>query len=244
MSEIKFPTEEIKLPSNGLIYHKDNPLSSGVVEMKYMTAREEDILTNPNFIERGVVLDKLLESMIVSKIDVKDLVVGDKNALFVASRILGYGADYAFTYKGENHNINLSELKNKEFDSKLLKDGEFNSFEYTLPSSKVLITFKILNGHDEHKIEKELEGLEKVSKANSKPLTTRLKHLITSVDGDSDPKTIREFVDNYLLARDSRAFREYAKSIQPDINLTYTLDGGEEVTIPIGITFFWPDFEG
>jgi len=89
----KFPTEIVELPSKGLVYPQDNPLSSGKIEMKYMTAKEEDILTNQSYIQNGTVLDKLLQSLIVSKIDYKDLIVGDKNALLIAARILGYGKD-------------------------------------------------------------------------------------------------------------------------------------------------------
>ena len=95
MSEFKFPTEVIDLPSKGLVYPESNPLSSGTVELKYMSAKEEDILTNQNFIEKGTVIDKLLQSMIVSKINYDDLILGDKNAILVAARILGYGADYS-----------------------------------------------------------------------------------------------------------------------------------------------------
>jgi hypothetical protein len=96
MTELNFPTEIIELPSKGLVYPKGNPLSSGKVEMKYMTAKEEDILTNQSYIQEGTVLDKLLQSLIISKINYNDLIVGDKNALLVASRILGYGKDYTF----------------------------------------------------------------------------------------------------------------------------------------------------
>ena len=97
----KFPTEMVELPSKGLVYPEDSPLRSGQVEMKYMTAKEEDILTNQNYIKQGIVLDKLLKSLIVSKIDYDDLILGDKNAIIVAARILGYGKDYTFKYKGE-----------------------------------------------------------------------------------------------------------------------------------------------
>jgi hypothetical protein len=68
-----------------------------------------------------------------------------------------------------------------------------------------------------------------------------MKYMITSVGGDEDTKTIREFVDNYLLAKDSRALREHMRDTQPDVDMTYVLDSGEEVTIPIGLNFFWPD---
>jgi hypothetical protein len=96
-NKFSFPTETVDLPSKGLIYPETSPLSSGKIEMKYMTAKEEDILTNQAYIQKGTVLDKLLESLIVTKgINVKDLIVGDKNALFVAARVLGYGKDYSF----------------------------------------------------------------------------------------------------------------------------------------------------
>ena len=240
MSEFKFPTEEIELPSKGLIYPKDNPLSSGKVEIKYMTAKEEDILSNQSYIQKGNVLDKLLESVIISKINIKDLIVGDKNAILIATRILGYGKEYKVDIQGEEHTIDLSTLENKPFDESLISQGK-NEFNYTLPSTDTKITFKILTGNDESKIERELTGLKKINKEASPDLSTRLKYMITSVDGEVGAKEIREFVDNYLLARDSRALREYVKTVQPDVDLNYTLDGGEEVTVPIGLSFFWPD---
>ena len=113
MTEFTLPTEVIELPSKGLIYPKDNPLSSGKVEMKYMTAKEEDILTNQSYIQKGIVIDKLLQSLIVSKINYSDLIVGDKNAIMVAARILGYGKEYEFTSGGEQYNIDLSTIENK-----------------------------------------------------------------------------------------------------------------------------------
>ena len=240
MTELNFPTEIIELPSKGLVYPKGNPLSSGKVEMKYMTAKEEDILTNQSYIQDGTVLDKLLQSLIISKINYNDLIVGDKNALLVASRILGYGSEYTFNYRGKEYTIDLSTLDNKSFDESLITPGE-NEFNYTLPSSGTKLTFKILTSADDKKIDAEIKGIKKVNKNASPELTTRLKYLITSVNGDRETKTIRDFVDNYLLARDSRALREYIKQIQPDINLNFTDDSGEEVAIPINLSFFWPD---
>ena len=238
--KFKFPTEMVDLPSKGLIYPEDSPLSKGKIEMKYMTAREEDILTNQAYIKQGVVLDKMLQSLIVTKINYDDLIVGDKNALFIAARVLGYGGNYTFEYDGQSHTVDLSTLNNKEFDESLITKG-VNEFYFTLPHSNTKITFKILTSADEKKIEKELNGLKKINKDNSPELSTRLKYIITSVGGDKDEKTIREFVDNYLLARDSRALREYIKTIQPDVDLSYTLSSGAEVTIPISLNFFWPD---
>jgi hypothetical protein len=242
MAELKFPTETIELPSKGLIYPEDNPLSSGKVEMKYMTAKEEDILTNQSYIQKGIVLDKLLQSLIVDKsIDIDDLIIGDKNALLIASRVLGYGSKYPVKIKGKDVSIDLSTLENKEIDFSFFEQGK-NEFSYTLESTGNVITYKLLTGKDEKLIEKEIAGLKKINSDASPELTTRLKQMILSVNGDTEKKTIRDFVDNYFLARDSRAFREHIKNTQPDVNLNVTLDSGEEVAIPIGLSFFWPDY--
>ena len=240
----KFPTEVVDLPSKGLVYDKENPLSSGKIEMKYMTAKEEDILTNQSYIQKGTVLDKLLETLIVSECNYKDLVVGDKNALLIAARILGYGSEYEFTWKNETVKIDLSVLDNKPLDETQFEQGK-NEFPFTLPKSGTIITFKLLTHSDEQKIENELKGLKKINKNSSPELSTRLKHMIISVDGSDDIKEIREFVDNYFLAQDSRAFRNHIRDFQPDVNLKIpvdTVEGGEEdITIPIGLNFFWPD---
>ena len=241
MSEFKFPTEEVDLPSKGLLYPKDNPLSSGKVEIKYMTAKEEDILTNQSFIQKGTVLDKLLQSLIINKdIKTEDLFVGDKNALFVAARILGYGKEYKVTIAGKSETIDLTELENKPIDEELFSKG-VNKFTYKLENTGTILEFKLLNGHDEKKIERELAGLKKISPNTSPELTTRLKHVLLSVDGKEETKDIRDFVDNYFLARDARAFRQYVSDLSPDVNMEYVLEGGEVVTVPIGLNFFWPD---
>ena len=242
MSEFKFPSEEIELPSKGLVYPKDNPLSSGKVEVKYMTAKEEDILTNQSYIKKGTVLDKLLESVLVNKkINVKDLILGDKNALLIATRILGYGAKYEFLKLGNVHVVDLTDIENTEFSKKDIVNVGVNEFPFTLPHSKANITYKILDGHDESKIDREIKGLEKINKNNVPALSTRLKYIITSVEGDSERKTVREFVDKHLLAIDSRALRDEIRAKQPDVNLELTDDAGEEVVIPIGVNFFWPE---
>ena len=130
--------------------------------MKYMTAKEEDILTNQNFIKNGTVINKLLQSLIVTPIDYNDLFIGDKNAILIAARILGYGADYTFEYTSpktgetEEVTIDLTELKDLELDESLMVEGR-NEFEFTLPTSKVNITFKFLTHRDEEKIQKEYE---------------------------------------------------------------------------------------
>lgn len=242
MSEFKLPTEVVELPSKGLLYPEDNPLASGQVEIKYMTAKEEDILTNQSYIKKGIVLDKLLQSLIIDKaIKYDDLIVGDKNALLIGARILGYGSTYEFEYDGERQTVDLSTLENKPFDENSITKGK-NEFEYELPKSKTKVSFKILDGRDERLIERELEGLKKINKDASPELSTRLKYIITAIEDNPDKKGVREFVDNYLLAQDSRALRNYIKLVQPDVDLTFFPDGTNyETTIPIGLSFFWPD---
>jgi len=240
--KFKFPTEVVELPSKGLVYPEDNPLSSGKVEMKYMTAKEEDIITNANYITKGIVIDKLLQSLIVSKIDYNDLVVGDKNALLIAARVLGYGKDYSFSYYGEEHTVDLSTLENKEIDES--KFNHKNEFEFTLPYSGTNITFQLMTQGIETKIDRELKGLTKLKKEVIPEMSTRMKYLILSIDGDSEVKVVREFVDNYLLAKDAKALRDHIVEFQPDVDFTYDIEINgeiEEIQIPITSNFFFPD---
>jgi hypothetical protein len=236
----KFPTEMVDLPSKGLLYPEGSPLRSGQIEMKYMTAREEDILTNQNYIQQGTVLDKLIESLIVTKIDIKELLVGDKNAILIASRILGYGQDYEFENRGTVYKVDLTEMVDKELPEDVNYENG-NNFEFTLPASKNQITFKLLTHGDESAVEQELKGLKKINPNGSPELSTRLKYIITSINGDDDRKTVREFVDNELLARDSRSLRQEIKRISPDVDLTIKGDDGEDIAVPISLNFFWPD---
>jgi hypothetical protein len=244
MSELKFPTEMVDLPSKGLFYPENHPLASGKIEMKYMTAKEEDILTNRAYIEKGIVIDKLLQSLIITKFDYNDLLLVDKNAIMIAARILGYGKDYEFMYKGDKCSIDLSTLEPKNIDESLWKKGK-NEFSYTLPSTGHILTFKLLTHGDEKKISDEVKGLQKIHKDSNPELTTRLKHIITSVDGNSESKTVRQFVDNLLLARDARSLREYIREVTPEIEITFDYDGmngvEEGVNVPINLSFFWPD---
>jgi len=241
----KIPTETVELPSKGLLYPKDSPLSSGTIEMKYMTAKEEDILSNTNYMRKGIVLDKLMQSLIVTEnFDYNQLLIGDKNAIMIASRVLSYGKDYTVNYLGEDIVVDLSKFDNKEVKEELFKDGK-NEFEFKLPKTDNLIKFKLLTHKDQKDIDNELAGLKKLNKDDSSSSTTRLKYIITAVNGTTEKKDIREFVDKYLLASDARALRSYYAQIQPDVDMTFTYtneDGGEEeVALPIGLDFFWPD---
>jgi len=244
MAEYKFPTEMVDLPSKGYFYADGHPLSSGKVEVKYMTAKEEDILTSQNLIQQGLVIDKLLESLIVDKsVNLDDMLIGDKNAIMVAARVLGYGKDYQFTYDGEEQSVDLSTLEPVELDFSKFTKGK-NEFNFKLPNSEREVVFKLLNAKDEKEIDSEIKAKQKISKEQSSELTTRLKKMILSVDGKSEKSHINNFVDNEFLSRDSLAFRQYLSSITPDVDMTTKVvdsTGKEsEVTIPVTLRFFWP----
>jgi len=245
MADYKFPTEVVELPSKGYFYVDGHPLSTGKIEIKYMTAKEEDILTSQNLIQQGTVIDALLQALIVdTSIKVDDLLIGDKNAIMVAARILGYGKNYSFEYDGVEQKADLSKLEPLKVSLNKLSKGE-NNFSFELPNSKRPVTFKLLTGGDEKNIALEIKARQKISKEHSSELTTRLKTLLLSVDGNSDKAHIINFVDNEFLSLDSLAFRKNLKTITPDIDMTTTVvdSNGKEsmVTIPVTVRFFWPD---
>ena len=240
----KFPTEVVELPSKGYFYPEGHPLASGKVEVKYMTAKEEDILTSQNLIEQGIVIDKLLESLVIDKkININDMLVGDKNAIMVASRVLGYGKDYEFAYDGEEQSVDLSKLEPVDIDFTKYTKG-INEFTFELPSSKRSLVFKLLTGGDEKEITLEIAARRKITKEQSFELTTRLKKMIISVDGNSTKAYINNFVDNEFLSRDSFAFRQHLEDITPDVDMSATVvdSAGKEtvVSVPVTVRFFWP----
>ena len=246
----KFPTEMVELPSKGRFYPEGHPLSTGRIEMKYMTAKEEDILTNQSYIKQGVVLDKLFKALIVTKINYNDLLLGDKNAIMVAARVLGYGKDYQISVtnpSGEPQkvDVDLTQLGEKELDwDRFDKEDAFN---FKLPYSKREVVVRLLTHGLQKQIEAELKGLKKLKKEPSE-LTTRYKYTITSVDGETDDATIRKFVDNDLLAIDSRALRKFISSVTPDVDLHINCLSAEtdepfRSRLNIGLDFFWPDTE-
>jgi len=250
-NQYDFPTEVLDLPSKGLLYPKDSPLSSGQIDIKYMTAKEEDILTSTNLLEKGLAIDKLLESIIAdSKIKLDDMLLGDKNAIMIGARVLGYGKDYEIsvtdpdTSLQETVVVDLTTIKNAEVDYSLLEGNE-NKFSFTLPNSKRVLEFKLLTHKDEETISQTQQALQKVNPDDTALFTSRMKHQIISVDGDTSTATINRFVDKEFLTLDTREFRKHLRKITPDVDLRfdYTSQIGEphKVSIPIGVTFFWPD---
>lgn len=248
-----FPCEIIDLPSQGKCYPIGHSLENGTIEIKYMTAKEEDILASQNLIKKGVVLDKLFESVVVQKdLDIGDIFLGDKNAILLATRLLGYGKDYKtevidpFTGEPQQIIIDLSKLSIKEIDfSKLNRD---NKYEFTLPSNKKKITFKLLTHKDDVDINAELQSMSRLTKdksAGTHEVSTRLRYMILDVDGNSDKGFINKWVLNQLKALDSKELRKYIRTISPDVELKYDFTSDitgdtEALDIPFGANFFYP----
>ena len=250
---IQYPSEVVDLPSRGWFYPPESPLASGKVDIKYMTAKEEDILTSQNLIKKGLVLDKLLEALIVTpNVKLDDILVGDKNAIFIAARILAYGKDYKVKFKDPStgddveDTIDLTHLDNKEFDFESHDRGR-NLFDFEFPHSKRRVHWSLLTHADERSIDAELKSLKKFSrdKNQTSEVTTRLKYVIKALDGDEDKSKIKKYVDTELLARDSLAFRNHIKESTPDIDLTFNFESDdtgytERMQLPLGVDFFYP----
>lgn len=251
--DFEFPTQIIDLPSKGLIYPEGHPLHKGNIEIKYMTAREEDILASQNLIKKGVVLDKLFESIVVEEgVDIDDVFLGDKNAILLATRVLGYGPEYKvevtdpFTLEKQKVSIDLSKVKTKDFDEELLNTE--NEYTFKLPTLGIDVEFKLLTHKDEVEINKEIQAKKRLYKGKTVSdfsVTTRLRHMIQSVDGNTDRKYINNWVENGFISIDTKAFRNHIKKISPDMDLTFEfvsdLTGErEELDIPFGVSFFYP----
>lgn len=247
--EFPFPTEVISLPSKGLCYPESNPLSKGEVTIKLMTAKEEDILTSTNLIKKGIQLDKLLESIVVEPgVNVNDLLIGDKNAILITSRILAFGTEYNVTVTDPEEKepvevtVDLSKIKIKEVDESLL--NRENEYDFLLPQSGIPIKFKLLTHGDEIAINRDIEMSEKMTK-QSNEITTRYRRIIVEVSGNRDIGYISNFVVNQLRAADSKSLRKYLAEITPDLDLTFDYvspftGDTEALKIPFGINFFYP----
>jgi hypothetical protein len=251
-TKLDVPTEIIDLPSRGYFYPEGHPLSSGKIEMKYMTAKEEDILSSQSLIKQGVVIDKLLQSLIVTKINYNELLTIDKNAVFIAARVLGYGKDYETEIEcpscgvKSKHVIDLQEFEEKDIDWSKFTKGE-TTHKFVTPVGKKELTLKFLTHGDEKRIEDDAKATKKLNRISGvdSDLTTRLKHIIVAIDGNTDRGLINKSVDA-MLSRDSLALRQYLKEVTPDIDTTFTFScpncdyEQEKMTLPIGVGFFWP----
>ncbi len=244
-----FPTEIISLPSKGLCYPEGHPLAKGEITIKLMTAKEEDILTSTNLVKKGIHIDKLLESIVIEEgVKPEDLLIGDKNAILISSRLLAFGPEYEVTVNDpeENEpvkvNVDLSKIKIKEIDESKL--NRKNEYDFVLPISKTPIKFKLLTHGDEIAINRDVEASQKIVKTSNE-ITTRYRRIIVEVDGNRDLGTINNFVTNRLLAGDSKALRKYISEITPDLDLTFDYESPytgekEALRIPFGVDFFYP----
>lgn len=246
------PVELVPLPSKGRIYGVESPLhGSETVEIRAMTTREEDILTSRALIKKGTVITELIKSCLTDRnIDVREMIAGDRNALMVAIRIMGYGPDYktdiecsSCNQMNKEHEFVLDKLEIKRLEIEPVQPGQ-NLFSFSLPVSKKLVQFKFLTGKDEEEILVTQERMKKLGTENDRLVSSRLKYAVVTVDGKSDRSLVNAFLDK-LIARDSLELRRYMERNEPGIKMTQTFeckhcDNVEEVQIPIGTNFFWP----
>lgn len=248
------PTETVELPSKGFFYAATSPLASGTIEIYQVTARHEDILSNSNLLKKGTVLDEFLKALIATpNVSINDLLIGDKNALFIAARKSAYGEIYTTKVKcpecgaESNVDIDLNTLVGKELKVEGLTKNE-NKLTFKLPNSGKVVTFGLLTHKDEADIDAEMKALAKFSgdKANTPEITTRLKYTIKAIDGDSDRLRIKNFVDTSLTAKDSLALRRYVREVTPDMDMNFGFTCPEcghqtKMSVPLGANFFWPN---
>ena len=242
------PSEVIELPSKGLVYNEGSQLASGKIRMKYMTAREEDILTSDLLIKDGTVIDKLIQSMILDQVNYDDLVIGDRNWLMVAARILGYGSEYKFIQQDPNHSdnqqevtINLNELEFKDIDESQFNNE--NRFNFTLPISKYEIEFQLMNRRLDKEVDKEINKKKFNKDKISRVLSTRTRRMILSINGETDSFKLDKLFYN-ISTRDLKSFRDHLRELQPDVILEYTfisdVDGEvHRLPVPFDTNFFW-----
>lgn len=247
------PIESVPLPSLGIIYPVGTSLyNAQTVDIRAMTAKEEDILTSRALIKKGTVISHLLRSCVVDKtIDIDGMITGDRNAVMTALRITGYGADYTCEVDcpacGEENKqaFNLGELPIKNLKISPVQEGE-NMFEFMLPVTKKVVVFKFLTGKDEIDMSLEAERRKKKLGVESDNfVTTRLQYAILSVGDVKDRNKLNQFVRS-MPAGDSRALRMFMDENEPGVEmkswLTCSSCGEEsEVRLPMGASFFWPD---
>jgi hypothetical protein len=254
--EFDLAMESAPIPSLGLVYPEQSALHNAqTVDIKAITPTEENILMNPAILKRGTVISELIKSCITEKtIDPGEMLSGDRNALVVAIRSLGYGQIYTTQAqcpeceKKQEIDVNLNKLKLQNLDlDKLQQTSPFkNEFHLYLPESKKNITFKFLTGREEERLVSEAEARKKKGLQDDQVITQRLKTIITSVENITDRNIINKFV-MVMPGKDSALLRKFYDQNEPKIDMTTEFEcsncGHQEViTIPLGPTFLWVNF--
>ena len=248
----KVPVEQVPLPSGGVVYNPDGFLfNRETVQIKSMTAREEDILSSQAYIKEGTTIKMLVNSCLIDKnIEVNDLLLGDRNALMVAIRITGYGTDYKVKHRCPNCGtvnsivVDLSGLPIKRFEVKPVEPGK-NLFEYKLPVTKKTILYKYTNGHDEARDQIEAKRRKAIGISESVgSITKYLKDSIVSIDGIDDPLKIEHFIRN-MPALDSRKLRLEIQRNEAGIDMSHdycceNCSSENGFVLPSNTEFFWP----
>ena len=250
----EIPVEAVPLPSNGRLYPVESPLhSQETLEIRAMTAREEDILTSRALIKKGTVITHLIKSCLVNKaINVDEMIVGDRNAIMTALRVTGYGSEYSAEVtcpqcsESSKQDFLLTELPIKRLDTEPIAEGA-NLFEFKLPVTKKNIHFKFLTGADEAQLTVMMERAKKQGTQGENLVTTRLQHQIVAIEGVKDRSKINMFIRN-MPARDSLALRKHVDAHEPGLDMKTWMDcphcmESSEVRLPMGASFFWPDAE-
>lgn len=251
-SGFEIPVEVVQLPSKGKIYPFGHALcDEDSVEIKAMTAKEEDLLTSSALIKNGTMISKLIESCVLNKsINVSDLLTGDRNAILIALRVTGYGAEYDAKFscpaclESGDHTFLLNKVPIKPLGAEPVSPNT-NLFDFVLPRSGHKVQFKLLTGADEQEISKISDRKKKLGNQIDTTVTTRLLHSIVAINGDTDRQKIAYAVQN-MPAQDSRALRNYIDKIEPGVDMKQWVSckfcaEESEVTVPMGLTFFWPD---
>ena len=248
-----YPVETINLPSEGKYYPEGHPLrkTGGQLELKYMTAKEEDILTSTNLIANGTVIDRLLESLIVHEgVKPVDLTTGDVNAVLLAARVLAYGKNYDVKFQCDECeesvavSIDLTQLESPDD----LVDVDEDGYHQFTTDSGLDIVIKTLSRGDELTVEKDNKIVDtKYNKKVSSEVTSRLRKIIVSINGETDKNVLNTMIDN-LIVKDSRKVREELAKINPtvDMMVEFTCDSCGHIMkggMPIGVDFFWPDIK-
>tara|TARA_Y100000034_G_C6872747_1_gene398690 strand:- start:884 stop:1654 length:771 start_codon:yes stop_codon:yes gene_type:complete len=248
----EIPVETVPLPSRGIIYPVDSAMhGKETVQIRAMTAREEDILTSKALIKKGTVITQLLQSCIVDEgFDAELMLSGDRNALMTALRITGYGTDYNVEVdcpacsQRSKQSFNLAELPIKRLMVEPVSIGA-NVFEIELPVTKKRARFKFLTGKDEQEIAIISERKKKTGQLADNLVTTRLTYSLVSVDNITDKSKLSFFIRN-MPARDSLYIRKYIDKQEPGVEMKAWMDctsclESSEVRMPLGANFFWPD---